>query len=512
MKKMYTLMAMLLAIFTLKAQVELFKDIRPGTSGGSPSYLTTFDGKVFFKANDGTNGNELWVTDGIMNPDDSTPGTYMIDLDANSSSNPADLIVYNNELYFFATGLNGAGTEEKGIYTIDGTQIIAESGFNSPLTNAAVVDGLIYSAPFVGVDAELRTFDGTTQNVAYIADQSHTPVNPSEYIHFNNKIFMYSARVDENDQIGLELYEYNAVNGTLELFKEFVSGTVPETDWMGNPTGGVIGNNGAVSDFTVIGDKMYFSANIVTQDNGADVAPNTALVLWETDGTVENTIQVPGASNLVDVKNLYAWNGDLYFGGDNGSDGDELYKYTPGGSAVVLSSVGTGTNSNHDPKNFCEYNGELYYMGKIDGNFNYLLHKTDGATCTTIDSNIKLSTSGVLAEVNGILIFYGNDTRLSGDARFGNELYYYDASKATAIGDTPKSHTFSIYPNPTQGLINVSGIESNTATYKLYNLAGACIERGMINNGQITLNAVNGVYMLEIATETTSEVQKVVIK
>ena len=51
---------------------ELLKDINPGASSSSPSYLVDVGGTPFFSANDGTNGSELWRSGG------SAPGTVLV--------------------------------------------------------------------------------------------------------------------------------------------------------------------------------------------------------------------------------------------------------------------------------------------------------------------------------------------------------------------------------------------------------------------------------------------------
>jgi ELWxxDGT repeat protein len=40
------------------------KDVNPGPGGSSLSELTVFDGTLYFRANDGSNGDELWKSDG----------------------------------------------------------------------------------------------------------------------------------------------------------------------------------------------------------------------------------------------------------------------------------------------------------------------------------------------------------------------------------------------------------------------------------------------------------------
>eukprot|EP00217_Crustomastix_stigmatica_P007345 CAMPEP_0183790378 /NCGR_PEP_ID=MMETSP0803_2-20130417/1008_1 /TAXON_ID=195967 /ORGANISM="Crustomastix stigmata, Strain CCMP3273" /LENGTH=96 /DNA_ID=CAMNT_0026034593 /DNA_START=15 /DNA_END=302 /DNA_ORIENTATION=- len=42
----------------------MLKDIRSGSGDSSPQYLAVMDSKLYFQANDGTHGQELWVSDG----------------------------------------------------------------------------------------------------------------------------------------------------------------------------------------------------------------------------------------------------------------------------------------------------------------------------------------------------------------------------------------------------------------------------------------------------------------
>ena len=98
------------------SQVVLVKDIRPGIStygyayGSYPYSFTEFKEKLYFTANDGDNGTELWVTDG------TTAGTQLVkDINPGSgnfsyaySSSPRNLTVIGDELFFSANnGENG---------------------------------------------------------------------------------------------------------------------------------------------------------------------------------------------------------------------------------------------------------------------------------------------------------------------------------------------------------------------------------------------------------------------
>lgn len=100
----------------------MLKDISPSYDdynyyGSNPSNLLEYDGMLYFTADNGISGTELWKTDGTeegtgLLKDIATGDYYYI------GSNPADLGVYDGKLYFTAF------TEEHGreIFVSDGTE------------------------------------------------------------------------------------------------------------------------------------------------------------------------------------------------------------------------------------------------------------------------------------------------------------------------------------------------------------------------------------------------------
>ena len=82
----------------------LVKDIYAGANGSNPNNLTNVNSVLFFTASDGTNGTELWKSDG------TAAGTVMVkDIYAGvNNSNPSNLTNVNGVLYFAAvTAANG---------------------------------------------------------------------------------------------------------------------------------------------------------------------------------------------------------------------------------------------------------------------------------------------------------------------------------------------------------------------------------------------------------------------
>ena len=124
---------------------QLVKDIYPGknsygiANSSAPKNLTVFDDELYFTASDGVNGNELWVSDG------TSEGTQLVkDLNpGRDSSFPYgsylnELIVFDDELYFVADdGVNGAELFKLVVDELP-TIITGTSGFDNLIgTNGA---------------------------------------------------------------------------------------------------------------------------------------------------------------------------------------------------------------------------------------------------------------------------------------------------------------------------------------------------------------------------------------
>ena len=83
----------------------MLRDINLGAADSSPGELTNVNGMLFFTADDGVNGRELWKSDG------TAAGTVLVEdirLGAGNSSLPSQLTNVNGVLFFTADdGVNG---------------------------------------------------------------------------------------------------------------------------------------------------------------------------------------------------------------------------------------------------------------------------------------------------------------------------------------------------------------------------------------------------------------------
>lgn len=103
-----------------------------------------------------------------------------------------------------------------------------------------------------------------------------------------------------------------------------------------------------------------------------------------------------------------------------------------------------------------------------------------------------------------VLKYNGTQTSPCGIINYG-EVEDYAVKISSVLGvDNPKHNAVQIYPNPANDILNVTKVSDKTE-YKIYNITGQLIRKGIIKNQKIPVsNLTTGVYLLEIksATET----------
>jgi ELWxxDGT repeat protein len=345
----------------------LVKDINPNSGYGISHLLddlfVNVNGKLFFTANNGTDGVELWTSDG------TEAGTVMVkNLTATGSSSLINLISFKGRLFFMTYGGRDLWTSDG---TGPGTQVVRHFGTFQQNPELVVVGNNLYFTADDGVyGAEVWKTDGTPDGTVLLKDVNAytgfgiTGSGPANLTNVNGKLFFTA-----NDFVsGYELW---MSDGTATvLVRDLTPGTLQQS------------NSTSFTDLMGVGDQLFFRAfvpGVTTQyelwrSNGTEsgtvrLAPNgldlpglangSPLItdvngvayfraanydLWKSDGTVAGTKLVKAEANVRDLVNA---NGTLFFSGQYNATGygNELWKIGP---ATVLLNGNVLTND-RDP-------------------------------------------------------------------------------------------------------------------------------------------------------------------
>ena len=404
-------------------QVVLVNDINPGRDSSLfYSEFAEFNGKLYFAANDGTLGSELYVTDG------TTEGTQLLadirpeDNRSNyfpGNSFPRNFTEFNGKLYFTAVGETRPGGEQIGreLYVTDGTsegtQLVkdifpgtfstraAYSVNSSSPDNFTEFNDKLYFSASSQDGRELFVTDGTTEGTQLVADifpgiyrsifsinyDSAYDSSPRYITELNDKLYFTA----DDGESGRELYVTDGTTEGTQLVKDIFPGSevLSTRDFSGNPR--TVQSSSSPRYITELNDKLYFTAT--DGESGSE--------LYVTDGTAEGTQLVkdinPGSDSSInpeDRPNFTKFNGKLYFTADDGTSGSELFVTdgtTKGTNLVKDINPGSGsssvvveetdfldrTTSFYDSPNFTEFNGRLYFRAN-DGTSGSELFVTDG--------------------------------------------------------------------------------------------------------------------------------------
>jgi ELWxxDGT repeat protein len=476
MKQKLLLAITFIAFLTSNAQVTILKEINDsGTSSSNPANLFVFNNKIYFAADDsnGSNspgdadlGKELWVTDGT-----ETGTTFVKDLRiGDASSTPNFFFEFNNTMYFSASDGIASGTV---LFSSDGTEAGTSATGGTFVFNPLEMGGIVYY--ILSTDANsLYEFNGTTQVKVANSGTEDVQFIGAAFTSLNNKIIGYGETTSEESTIGRELYEYDPATDVYTLIKDIDAGT----------------GDASISNFVTIGSEVYFEA-----DN----------FLWKTDGTTAGTMAVESASSIASTREYFVWNSNLYFEGDDGSN-DQLWKYDPSADTIlnvsnITGSTATGGN-NHDPSDYAVLGDYLYYRGETFDNSSGYVFRTNGTTSEQLDSTIK--DIDEITVLNGKLYFEGDD------GETGNELYMLDP--ATLSITKVFKDNLEIYPNPTSDYINISS-EYLDNDFKIYSILGQVVKKGKITSSKITVSDLStGSYILKVTKDNKVETKKIIIQ
>lgn len=380
-------------------QPSLVKDINPGGSS-NPTELTKVGNTLFFAANDGVHGTELWKSDG------TGAGTKMVKniRPYGKSSNPQNLVNVNGTLFFTAND----GTHKTQLWKSDGTTAgtkrvsnIINHAYDSSYGLALALPAVVGSRLFffnltccVGTQ-QLYVSDGTSAGTRLLTGEDTVltlPDQPTAAAYSGRFYFVASSMFESARVVWVS-------NGT-------VSGTHP------------LGRSPQADEINILpasGQSLYFVAT-----TGAEEF-ETHAQLWKTNGTTRGTRpltsndELRGSPRYAAYMSKRLYFGTYYWDAAQATDFVQLWKTngSPTGTRPILTMPGSWIGS------LTKAGDRLFFV--VDGH----LWKTDGTAAGNVDLGYYPLWPTNLIGVNGRLCF----TQIDGDT--GNWSLWRSAGSAS---------------------------------------------------------------------------------
>ncbi|MGH7268453.1 MAG: ELWxxDGT repeat protein [Candidatus Rokuibacteriota bacterium] len=339
------------------AGTALVEDVHPGPADSNGGMGPVVGGALFFAADDGVHGMELWRSDG------SAAGTALVlDINPGNAGGVPTFLGTIGETLFFAADDGVHGRE---LWTSDGTAagtlLLADirPGPGGSVPDLAVVANgtLFFRADDGAHGSELWKTDGTTGGTSLVADIAPGAVGsgPMQLTAWNGMVFFWRWE-----------------SGPLRLWRSdgTAAGTVRVADVDGLCSG--LTHWGVHPRPLAAGTALFFHAT----------DPAHGCELWRTDGTAAGTRLVkdinPGpADSHPGFARFTVVDGTLFFDADDGVHGSELWRSdgTEPGTTLVA-DIDPGPASSN-PGHTVVASGVMLFVAD-DGLHGYELWKTDG--------------------------------------------------------------------------------------------------------------------------------------
>lgn len=437
-----------LSLMTLRAspaisggnQPYLVKDIRPGWMGSGPTSMHKIGDRLFFNANDGDHGQELWVSDG------TEQGTYMV-LDLVPGSDGSVPQWFMEDLQgaaIFQADNNDDGLD---VYRSDGTApgttwVGEVNDGDDPIPNGTCTFSFYYfemmgdAVYFIGKNPTnqeaLWKTNGTPAGTVKLKD-----VNINEFEAVGSTLFFVGSATGQTIP-GFDLWKSDGtVAGTIRLKdlagaifltesngKIFFQGEGTGGDeelWVSNgtPEGTLLVNDinpgpnpSSPLEMTNVGGILYFTA----------FSPSYGREIWRSDGTEVGTqllfelVLGPTSGGAFELTSA---DGFLYFARFDAAVGYELWRSDGTHNGTQLVKVIGPANLPFDerPEFFTPANGKLYFSGS-DGVHGKELWVSDGTSLGTLMLDDANPGPGSLYPVNLVsmndLIFFAGGNQAAG--------------------------------------------------------------------------------------------------
>ncbi|HYG63736.1 MAG TPA: ELWxxDGT repeat protein, partial [Thermoanaerobaculia bacterium] len=387
-------------------------DIFPGAghalAGGPPvpanSFVAIAAGKLFFAANDGSHGSELWMSDG------TEAGTTLVQdiYPGTTGSGPSEPVAMGGQVYFVAAD----DTHGRELWKTDGTGTVlvkdvaagAADG-HSPFGFSALTalgSQLLFFAQDGTHGTELWTSDGTEAGTALLADLQPGPGSSwfGEIIGFDFRIVSggrwYFRVYDGSPFEGREVWVSDGTPAGTHLLKEINAQTSAfDVLWNGTLWGRALADAGGALFFRGNGGS---TGGELCKSDGTPAGTGVVADLWPGEGTSS-------------VQGLTGLGGTVLFSADDNANGSELWASdgTAAGTELIADLQAPITGSPDDyPRQLVRLGSSVLFAGTGG------LWKTDGTAAGTEQLYYELDI-GVPAVLGSEAFFSGLVSGIDGE-------------------------------------------------------------------------------------------------
>ena len=366
-------------------------DVPTNTQASDPSEFVEFNGLLYFAANDGNVGRELWSSDG-------TAAHTQVVADLNRGvpdSNPTDLFVANGSLFLFALDSSNTPQLWRSDGSTTGTVPIAAvaprpAPFRAPGCDSkgVLVGSTVYFAGYDTAGVQLWKTDGTaagTQRVTATPAATHGAFGVCYLAAFNGRLYFSAG--DASSGFGRELWVSDGTTAGTMMLNDINPGAADSSPQF----------------LTAFGNHLYFGAS-----DGSH-----GVNLWTSDGTVTGTVQQAAFTTGPVAAILGSISGELFVSATNGTTTDLWSTNGAGGSRTSLIQGLTGVSA-------LIAHGDVYFAGNSGAASTssanvYVSDGTAGATRSIFSMPGVSMTPNSLADFRGITLFQTTDAASTGN-------------------------------------------------------------------------------------------------